>query len=931
MDRGALGDELKFRLLGPFEVWLGDRQLEIGPPKQRALLAALLLEVGRPLLAEDLGDAIWGKAQPGHPRKAVQTYVTRLRQYFEELRLGAVIHSAPDGYSIDLRPEQVDVWRFRQHLERASRMAEGGDLDGEADALADAVAEWRGEPLDGLPSELLRREIAPRLREQWLQAMDRRFNLELGRGRHEQLIGEWFTVTARYPRRESSWIQLMTALHRSGRRSEALDAYHSARHHLATELGVDPGPVLQDLYTKALVGNVTATVGRAVAMPLVPRQLPAKVSAFVGRTAELARLDALLDDLHRPVSPTRVCVIAGMAGIGKTAMAIHWTRRVLDHFPDGQLWVNLRGFGQGQDVTPPQALAGFLRALGVQDSGIPLELDDRVSLYRSLVDGRRMLIVLDGASDADQVRPLVPGSPGCLVIVTSRSRLSGLVATEAAHSIVLTVLDRHEARSLLRSRLGGDRIRSQALATDDVIRSCAGLPLALVFVATKAATHPELGLHSLAAELREARGSPDRVAVEDRAVEVRAVFSSSYRALSAPDAQLFRMLGLHPGPDVTVRALASLAGISVSRARSRLAELCNASLINEHEPGRYVFHHLLRVYAGELGRLHDAPADREAARLRMFDHYLHTAYAGSVLLQAWESVPPPPHQSMVVPEDLKDHRQALSWFAAEHHVLLSMVRHAAEIGHGGYSQQLAWTLTEYLYRQGHWHDLAHTLQVALDTIATPAEPHAQARLHRGLVAAYARMGRPDLAETHGLLIMDLAERLGDKAGLAMGHRTMAGLREAQGRFAAALDHDLQALLLFQTVGDRRGEACTLNSVGSSYARLADHLTALDYCERALALMTDLGDRRGLAATWDSLGYAHLHLGHIEMAIACHRRAATLFQDAGDRYQEADCLVHLGDAYEASANLEAAREVRRAALRTFVALGHHDAGPLRDKL
>jgi tetratricopeptide (TPR) repeat protein len=542
-----------------------------------------------------------------------------------------------------------------------------------------------------------------------------------------------------------------------------------------------------------------------------------------------------------------------------------------------------------------------------------------------------MLIVLDGASNAEQVRPLIPGSPGCLVIVTSRSQLRGLVATEAAHPVTLTELVRQEARSLLAGRLGADRIGSQAPAVDDIIRSCAGLPLALAIVAARAAAQPDLALENLAADLRAARGSLDVFTVSDRAVEVRAVFSWSHRALSPPAARLFRMLALHPGPDLSILAAASLAGLPVSEARAQLAELCEANLINEHEPGRYAYHDLLRVYAVELGRTHDSPAEQQAARRRMFDYYLHTAYAGSLLLQAWEPVAPPARRPLVAVDDLADHRQALAWFTAEHHVLLSVVGHAAEAGPRGYSQRLAWTLSEYLYRRGHWHDWAHTLRTALDTVSAPAERNSLARLHRGLVRAYARMGRLDVAATHGRLAMDLAEQLGDKTGLAMSHRVLAILCEVEDRPAAALDHDLQALLLFQATGDLRGEARALNAVGWSYAGLGDHRAALDHCERALALLTELDDRQGLAATWDSLGYAHLRSGHLDEAVSCHREAVLRFQDLGDRYQEAESLAHLGDAYEAAADPDAARAVRREAMDILLDLGHPGANRLRAKL
>lgn len=922
--------QLQFRLLGPFEVRAGDRLLEVSASKHRILLAAMLLQVDRPLPVEYLADAIWGKAQPEHPRRAVQLYVTRLRQIIGDPETEGPISTSVSGYQLDVHPDQVDAWRFREHLDLAARMAEEHDLEAEAAALADALALWRGEPLTGVPSDLLQREVVPRLREQWLRAMDRRLEVELARDRHGNLVGELFTLTAQYPLHEPFWVQLMTALHRSGRRSDALNAFHTARRHLDIELGVDPGPELHRLYAAALAGG-SRTKGLSSDLQPVPRQLPADLPSFVGRAAELSRLDSLLDEPGDLASTMRVCLIAGMAGIGKTALAVHWARRVVDYFPDGQLWVNLRGFSPGQVVTAGQALTRFLRALDVQDADIPLELEDRMGMYRSLMDGRRMLVVLDNANDAEQVCALMPAAPGCLVLVTSRSQLSGLVATEAARQIVLGLLSQPEAGRLLANRLGADRVETQAPATENIVRSCAGLPLALAIVGARAASRPDFDLADLAAELCTARGSLDAFALPDPAVEVRAVFSWSYQELTEPAARLFRLLGLHPGPDAALPAIASLAGLSLASARAHLAELCNTHLVDEHEPGRYACHDLLRTYAAELSRELDSAAERHEAQLRMFDHYLLTAHTGSLLLQSWDQVPLEPPRPLVTVEDFPDHRQALSWFTAEHQVLLAMVQHAAETRFSAYSQQLACTLSEYLYRRGHWHDWAHTLRTALDTVTILTEGPTQARLHRGLIRAYARMGQLDAAVIHGDLALELAQRLDDTLGLAKAHGVLGILSEVQGRLAAALEHDLQALELFQAAGDRREEGRALNAVGWSYACLNDPSTALDYCERALRVLTEIDDRQGMAATWDSLGYVHYRLGDHRQAVTCHRHAIRLFRDLGDRYKEAECLAHLGNAYHAEADADAAHTAWRSALTIFVELGHPDAEELRRKL
>jgi DNA-binding SARP family transcriptional activator len=498
-----------FRLLGPFEVRTGGRRVEVMSPKHRVLLAVLLLHAGRPVPVERLAEAVWGEAQPDNPRRVVHVYVTRLRRLLALSGPGETIATCADGYRIDVRPEQVDLGRFRRCLEEAARAAGRGDLDAEEAGLAAALAQWRGEPLADVPSELLQREAAPQLHEQRLQAIERRVDIELGRGRRDELVGELVALTAQHPQREPLWARLMIALHRSGRRADALDAYHTVRRHLADELGIDPGEELQARYATVLAGSPGRDhdrPARAVALPPVPRQLPPDPPAFTGRVEERAQLDELLADRSGGDAPARTVVISGTAGVGKTALVTHWARRVADRFPDGQLWVDLRGLDPGRAVTAGRALERFLRALGVPDSRVPEDLDEAAALYRSLLDGRRMLIVLDDARSAAQVRPLLPGAPGCLLVVTSRSWLTGLIATEGAHPLVLDLLTFQEARQMLAARLGVDRIPAGPADVEEIVGICARLPLALAVVTARAATDPRFGLEDLKAEVRAARG-----------------------------------------------------------------------------------------------------------------------------------------------------------------------------------------------------------------------------------------------------------------------------------------------------------------------------------------------------------------------------------------------------------------------------------------
>jgi len=453
----------------------------------------MLLHAGCTVPVGQLAEAVWDTEQPHNPRRAVQLHITRLRKMLASMTGGDVIVTGADGYRVDVRPDQIDLGRFQRRLERAEQAAKREDLDGEARALAEALAQWRGEPLAGIPSELLEREVVPRLREQWLQTVERRVEVELRRGRYAELIGELRVLTAQYPLRESLWALLMRALFGSGRRADALDAYHSARRRLADELGIEPGEELQTMHGLVLMGRSQSADEGPALLPPVPRQLPLDVPGFVGRAVELAGLDELLADHPGSPAALTVGVIAGIAGVGKTTLAVHWARRVADHFPDGQLWASLRCHDPSTAVSPDRALTSFLRALGVPEAGVPADADDRASLYRSLMDGRRMLIILDDVVSPQQARPLLPGAPGSLVLITSRSHLSGLVAAEAARPLVLDPLTREEAHELLVARLGADRISAEPAAAAEIVRHCAGLPLALTIAASSLAANPPAG------------------------------------------------------------------------------------------------------------------------------------------------------------------------------------------------------------------------------------------------------------------------------------------------------------------------------------------------------------------------------------------------------------------------------------------------------
>ncbi|HEX8630518.1 MAG TPA: tetratricopeptide repeat protein, partial [Catenuloplanes sp.] len=627
-----------------------------------------------------------------------------------------------------------------------------------------------------------------------------------------------------------------------------------------------------------------------------------------------------------------VAAISGTAGVGKTALAVHWAHAVADRFPDGQIYVNLRGFDPaGAVVTPAEAIRGFLDALGAPPERVPADLDRQSALYRTLLAGRRMLILLDNARDTGHARPLLPGTAGCLVLVTSRHLLSGLIA-DGAHPIELDLLSTAEARQLLSRRLGADRVAAESAAVDKIIARCVRLPLALAVATARAATRARWGLASLAAELDDVRRRLDTLVGDDPATDLRAVFSWSYRCLSPAAARLFRLLSLHPGPDTSGPAAASLAAVPLAELLPAVAELADAHLLVEHQPGRYACHDLLRAYAAEQVEATETGDVRDAAVGRMLDHYLHTAHAGNQLMnRARERLTVAAVGPGVVPEQLTEAEQARDWFRAEHRVLLGAVEQAAATGHDVHAWQLAWTLWTFLEWRGHWHEWATTGRTALDAAQRLADPVAEATAHRFLANAATRLGRFDDARTHLRHALDLYRRVGDQSGQARVHVNISSLWERQGRHPEALHHNRQALDLFRTTGYKPGLAVVLNNIGWLYAHLGDHQQSLEHCREAVVLQQALGNQHGEASAWDSLGYARHRLGQYGEALACFHRATEMYRDIGDHYRVADTLVHLADTHLAMGDPQAAGDARREALSLLDSLNHPGAAELRARL
>ncbi|GAA1027119.1 BTAD domain-containing putative transcriptional regulator [Virgisporangium ochraceum] len=931
---------VEFGVLGPLIVTVDGRPVPVPAAQGRVLLGTLLARANHVVPVPVLLDHLWAEAPPAGARASLQTYVYRLRRRFDRPDL-IVTHG--DGYLISTAPGSIDLDRFRGLLYGAAKAALHGDAAAEAIHLSAALALWRGRALADVASGPLQ-ALALALDEERLRVTERRVDADLATGRHADLIPELRGLTGEHPLRERFWQQLMLALHGSGRQAEALETFRVIDRKLRADLGIEPGADLRALHRAMLTGEVVVPSAPPAVVPRTPlpdtgeadggwvacRQLPADIRGFVGRGAALDAMDEVLGD-----ATPAVTVIDGPAGVGKTTLAVHWAHRVADRFPDGQLYANLRGFDPGGvPRSPTEVLRGFLGAMRVPPHRIPSEVDAQAALYRSLLSGRRVLVVLDNARDADQVRPLLPGSPGTLVVVTGRHRLTSLIALDGAHPVVLDVLSTVDARHLLNGRLGARRVDVDPAATDEVIDRCAALPLALTVVAARAALQPDFSLGALAAQLRGAQADLSVFHDPDPAADLRAVFSWSFQTVSPAAARLFRLLGLHPGPDIGEHAAASLAGLPVTGVRPLLAELARANVIAESASRRYSFHDLLRAFAIEQADRHETATVRRDAVRRMLDHYLHSGHTATMLLNAQrEPITLAPHGPDVVPERPDDHHDSLRWHTAEHAVLLAMVPTAAAQGFDEHAWRLAWVCTEALDRRGYWHEIIDLQLVAIASADRLADRIAGAQSRRNLARAYGLLSRYDEAHTALREALDLYGEDGSAIGRAYTHRSTSWILGRQDRVSEAIVHVRQAMLLFRAAGHRSGEGKALNSLGWMHSRLGSHEQAVAYTERSLRLQAEAGDVHSAAvgAAWDTLGFARYHLGQHDEAIVCLQRAVDILGDVGARYQQANALAHLADDHLAGGHAAEGRAALQRAVDILRDVGHADAARVQGQL
>lgn len=899
------------RLLGAVSLRVDGRPVEVGGERVRALLAVLALSGGEPLPTAVIAERIWGDDPPANIAPSLHTLMNRLRR-----AIGSdLVATAPAGYSLRITPDDVDVLRFVRLIREAQQSEQ------EYAVLVEALDLWTGRPFEGLRSPWLEAIEGPRLEEQYLSAVERRVDLRVDDREYGEVLAELRDLTTAYPLRESLWVRLLRLLAQAGRTAEALELYESVRLRIADELGVDPGAELRALYAGLLEGEP------ATAPPkVVPRQLPADVPGFTGRRASLEQLDGVLAGWD-PDEAAVLVAIDGTGGVGKTTLAVHWAHSVRAHFPDGQLYVNLRGYSAGGLLQPENALEQLLHGLGVPVSEIPKDVAARSALFRTLVAERRMLLVLDNVRNVAQVRPLLPGAGG-FVLVTSRNQLRGLVAREGAQRLSLGPMSAEESTALLAMAVAGHPYDVAELAA--FAELCGRLPLALVIAAERAGRSVGSDLAAITQQLAETGDRLDELEIaDDELSSVRAALSWSYQALAPEAARMFRLLGVYPGAVFDRAAAAALAALDDATAERLLDHLVEVNLVELVETGRYQLHDLLRLYAAGLA---DDSGESRDALARSLDWLAQSAVSAQVTRG---------HRARMVlldplpgvrPVEFATNADALAWFDREWATIVAAIFAGAERGHDRLVACLGSALWDYLdQRRSPSPESVAAHETAVQAARRTGEPLLEAVVTNQSAVSYGMASRYPESRDQFLRALELFTSVGDRTGMSKVHSNLGITYKRLGDPEKSLEHLKTGLTLNDDINSIGG---LHNNLSTTYYVLGRYDEAIASARKAVELSRQAAYARGEADALDSLGTAQLAAGQFEQAVSSLEAAVRLCGELQLGALEVPTLISLGDAYDASGRPDRAVDAWQRALKAADRYGtstYFDRDEILDRL
>jgi len=917
--------KVEFRLLGEFQVLVDGRPVEIGHPRQRGVLVALLVDANRLVSVDQLVDRVWGARRPSGPRPALYSYVSRLRTVFADID-GVAIEKRSGGYLLTVDPMVVDLHRFR-HLVDQARANKDDELA--LDLFDQALGLWRGQPLNDQDTPWLVEVRESAISQRVAAELDRN-DLKLGRGHHATLVSDLAVRAAEFPLDERLAGQLMLALYRCGRQADALNHYEAVRTLLAEELGTDPSPPLQQLHRQILTADAGLDLGTAPSRSsgaTPPRQLPRDLDDFTGRGTELDRLLKSVPILDGVSTAVVISAIDGMAGIGKTTLAIHAAHQLAARYPDAHFYLDLHAHTVSQEPTDPAvALGTLLRSLGVPGERIPETLEERAALWRAELDDHRALVVLDNAASAGQVRPLLPGNPHCLVLITSRHRLTDL---ESAHTISVDALPVDDAVALFARVLGDDRALVAAESAREVVRLCGHLPLAIRIVAARLRSRPTWTIDRLIDRLQVGQQRLAELAVGDRSVA--AAFELSYRHLTGEQQGLFRLLGLHPGTEFDTYAAAALADVEPDTAERLLEDLLDAHLVQQPTAGRYRFHDLLHDYAAKRSVDDATDADRDAAQTQLLDYYRHAASLANDALVPQEKHLRPTTASRAAMPRFADYDQALAWLDVERLNLLACAAYASRHGRPAYACDLSAILWRYFDLRGHNADALSMNAQVLAVIADAGDRHLEGVVRGNLGIANLGMGRSVEAGVELRQALALSRETGDRIleGRMLGNLGLVCWR--LGDYEEALAYLQQTLAFAQQTGDISLEGRALHKIGVVLERLGRYDEALAHLESTLAVARDTGDRILEAEGYNALGMVAISANDPVESLAQHQRALALAMDNGNHHQSALAHNGIGLAYHNLGRSQDARRHWQQAIDLYTNISDAEAQRVRAQL